>query len=44
MHKALVMQKRFGKLLDLKSICTLTLVVFFMTSTAYAHPDDWMGP
>jgi len=35
--KAMTMQERFGKLLDVKLICILALVVFFMSGSAYAQ-------
>jgi len=35
--KAMTMQERFVKLLDVKLICILTLVVFFMSGSAFAE-------
>jgi len=38
--KAMTMQERFVKLLDVKLICILTLVVFFMSANAYGEPEE----
>jgi len=40
MYNLVTVEKNFGKFLNLKSICIISLIIFFMTGTAYAQEDE----